>query len=178
MDHKKSFSIHEIPAAGLEAELKAFGTLLHACVHAGSSIGFILPFSPTEAEAFWREKILPTAKANLRLILAAYVDGMLAGTGQLDLDRMPNQPHRAEVSKLMVHPDFRRRGIAKGLMMELEEKAQALGKTLLTLDTRTGDNAELLYLSLGYTVVGQIPDFAIDSHSDRLDATTLMYKKL
>lgn len=178
MHHKNSFLIEEIPAARLEVELTNFGALLHACVHAGSSIGFILPFSPLEAEAFWREKVLPGSSANLRLLLAAYVDGTLVGTGQLDLDRMPNQPHRAEVCKLMVHPDFRRRGIAKGLMLALEEKALELGKGLLTLDTRTGDSAEPLYLSLGYKIVGQIPDFAIDSHSDRLDAATFFYKKL
>ena len=178
MVHKNSFIIEGVPAARLEMDLSDFGALLHACVHAGSSIGFVLPFSPAEAEAFWRDKVLPAAEARLRLVLAAYVDGTLAGTGQLDLDRMPNQPHRAEISKLMVHPDFRRRGIAKELMHALEEKALSLGKSLLTLDTRTGDSAEPLYLSLGYKVVGQIPDFSVDSHSARLDAATFFYKHL
>jgi ribosomal protein S18 acetylase RimI-like enzyme len=82
------------------------------------------------------------------------------------------------VRKLLVHPDFRRRGIGKALMTEAERLASDLGRSLITLDTRTGDKAEPLYQSLGYTVAGVIPGYCRDPFEDRLDATTIMYKVL
>ena len=97
---------------------------------------------------------------------------------QLDLDTPPNQTHRGEVSKLLVHPSIRRRGIAQRLMVRLEAEARSCGRTLITLDTRTGDKAEPLYASLGYVVAGVIPGYARDPREDRLDATTYMYKRL
>jgi ribosomal protein S18 acetylase RimI-like enzyme len=97
---------------------------------------------------------------------------------QLSTDTPPNQPHRAEVTKLLVHPDFRRRGIARALMAELEVRAAALKRTLITLDTRTGDSAEPLYASMGYKTVGTIPDFCVDPFGERLYPTTIMYKTL
>ncbi|WP_085621246.1 GNAT family N-acetyltransferase [Thalassospira alkalitolerans] len=100
----------------------------------------------------------------------------IVGTVQLDCAAMPNQAHRADVCKLMVHPDFRRMGIAKKLMQALEKRADVLGKTLLTLDTRTGDNAEPLYASLGFATVGVIPAYARDPFSEKLSGTTIMYK--
>lgn len=78
----------------------------------------------------------------------------------LDLDTPPNQQHRAEIGKLLVHPDARWQGIARALMLIAEDAARREGRTLLTLDTRTGDAAEPLYLSLGYVVVQRIPGFA------------------
>jgi GNAT superfamily N-acetyltransferase len=90
----------------------------------------------------------------------------------------PNQPHRAEVKKLLVHPDARRRGIARALMLALEDVAAAEGRTLLTLDTRTGDSAEPLYLSLGYHAAGVIPRYARGPHSPELESTTFLYKEL
>ncbi|WP_241114278.1 GNAT family N-acetyltransferase, partial [Achromobacter insuavis] len=98
---------------------------------------------------------------------------------QLDCDTPPNQPHRAEIRKLLVHPDFRRRGIARELMQAAEAAAVTAGRSLITLDTRTGDNAEPLYTSLGYRTVGVIPGFARDARDpNRLDGTTIMYKPL
>ena len=91
---------------------------------------------------------------------------------------MPNQPHRAEVRKLMVHPDFRRQGIAKALMAEIEQHAINLGRTLLTLDTRTGDSAQSLYTSLGYITVGAVPGYCLDPFENHLDSTTIMYKNI
>ena len=78
----------------------------------------------------------------------------------------------------MVHPDFRRQGIAKALMADLEGHAGQLGRSLITLDTRTGDMAEPLYASLGYRTVGVIPGYCRDPFEDRLDSTTIMYKTL
>ena len=90
----------------------------------------------------------------------------------------PNQRHRAEVVKLLVHPDARRQGIARQLMIALETVARTEGRTLLTLDTWTGGYAESLYRSLGYVVVGVIPRFARGSTTPDLEATTIMFKEL
>ncbi|PWV90865.1 GNAT family N-acetyltransferase [Phyllobacterium myrsinacearum] len=161
-----------------EGHVQALGALLHACVHDGASIGFVLPFSQADAEAFWTLNVLPAVRKGRRLLLVACKDGRIAGTGQLDYDTPPNQPHRAEIRKVMVHPDFRRQGIAKALMAGLESAAHRLGRGLITLDTRTGDKAEPLYLALGYRVAGVIPDYCRDPFKDHLDATTIMYKAI
>ncbi len=112
------------------------------------------------------------------LLLAARQDGRIVGTVQLDHDTPANQPHRAEVRKLLVHPQARRQGIAQALMAELERHAGALGRSLLTLDTRTGDAAEPLYAARGYIRAGVIPGYCRDAHTTELDSTTVMYKAL
>ena len=164
-------------AGALESRLPDFASLLHACVHDGASVGFVLPFPEADADMFW-QGVMGALRGGRRLLLAIEVDGGLAGTVQLDWDTPANQPHRAEVRKLLVHPAFRRRGLARMLMEEVEERARALGRTLLTLDTRTGDAAEPLYASLGYVRVGSIPGYCLDPLSPRLDATTIMYKPI
>lgn len=161
------------------ASVEALGGLLHACVHDGASVSFVLPYSPEDAEAFWRDKVLPGVAGGKVLLWVAQSGGRIAGAVQLDTDTPPNQPHRAEIRKLLVHPDFRRRGVARGLMLLAEKQAVQLGRSLLTLDTRTGDSAEPLYASLGYVTVGQIPGFSRDPHdAGKLDATTIMYKRV
>jgi ribosomal protein S18 acetylase RimI-like enzyme len=97
---------------------------------------------------------------------------------QIDVATPPNQQHRAEVLKLLVHPRARRRGIARALMIAAEAVAQAEGRTLLTLDTWTGRAAEGLYLSLGYVAAGVIPRYARGSLTPELEPTTIMYKEL
>jgi len=166
-------------ADDIERHIQELGALLHACVHDGASIGFVLPYAPEDGEAFFRQSVIPAVKQGTRLLVVAFKDGRIVGSGQLDHDTPPNQPHRAEIRKLMVHPSFRRLGVAKALMMELERLAHERGRSLLTLDTRTGDKAEPLYASLGFATVGIIPGYCIDPFvRDRLDSTTLMYKVL
>jgi ribosomal protein S18 acetylase RimI-like enzyme len=109
-------------------------------------------------------------------VLVARVGERIAGTVQLSTETPPNQPHRADVTKLLVDPAFRRRGIARTLMVELEALARRLGRSLLTLDTTTGSPAEGLYASLGYVTVGVIPGYSRAVRGDRLDPTTVMYK--
>lgn len=161
-----------------ETRLPELGALLHACVAAGASVNFVWPFSQAEAELFFARKVLPAIAAGTRTLWIAEIDGRVVGTVQLDVDTPPNQPHRAEVTKLLVHPEARRRGIARALMAALEERAAGLGRSLVTLDTRTGDFAEPLYASLGYITVGTIPGYCVDPAGTRLDATTIMYKTL
>ena len=130
------------------------------------------------AGAFWENQIFPDVRAGNRLLFQAMVEGQAAGTAQLLTGLPENQPHRAEVAKLLVHPRYRRRGIARALMHALEEEARQRGKSLLTLDTRTGDSAEPLYASLGFKVAGVIPDYCRAPEENRLEATTYMYKSL
>jgi len=167
-----------IDAETFPDHMAGLADLLQACVHAGANVNFVLPFSHADAAAFWTAKVLPPLRAGTRVLWIAEVDGRVAGSVQLDIDTPPNQPHRAEVAKLLVHPRFRRRGIARALMTALEARARDIGRTLITLDTRTGDSAEPLYTSLGYVTVGTIPDFCLDPVEDRLHATTIMYKSL
>ncbi|NRG17904.1 GNAT family N-acetyltransferase [Rhizobiales bacterium] len=178
MPERLAAEISILQADGVEARLGELAGLMRDCVHAGASINFVLPFSMAESQAFWQSRVLPEVRAGTRAVFVAEVDGRIAGTVQLDCGTPPNQPHRAEVAKLMVHPDFRGQGFARGLMGALEAHARDLGRFLITLDTRSGDAAEPLYASLGYETAGIIPDFCRDTVEDRLDPTTIMYKRL
>ena len=152
---------------------------MHACVEAGASVNFVQPWSIADSEAYWSGTVLPKLRGGTALLFAAHEGTRIVGSVRLDLVAKPNQPHRAEVSKLLVDPEFRRRGIGRALMLELERQAYGLGRTLLTLDTRTGDPAEPLYEVLGFVRVGEIPGYSLDpGGSGRLDATTVMYKQL
>jgi ribosomal protein S18 acetylase RimI-like enzyme len=164
--------------SGLSEDIDALGRVLHACVHLGATVSFVLPFSEDDARTFWRHKVMPGVEDGTCRVLVARRAGRIVGTVQLDLATPPNQPHRAEVRKLLVHPEARRHGIARALMVAVEEQARQSGRTLLTLDTTTGDAAEPLYLSIGYTKVGEIPRFSRRPDSRKLEATTVMYKEL
>lgn len=154
------------------------GEVLHAVVHAGAGVSFFVPFSVEEGRAFFRDEVLPALREGTRRVVVARQGGRIVGTAQLDLATPPNQRHRADVCKVLVHPDARRRGAARAMMLELEALARAEGRTLLTLDTVTGGGAEPLYRSLGYVTVGVIPRYARGSLTPELEATTIMYKEL
>jgi ribosomal protein S18 acetylase RimI-like enzyme len=170
---------HDGRPAALESDLDALAGVLHAVVHQGAGVSFVVPFSHQDARAFWIEKVLPGVRVRTRRVLVARDrNGMIVGTVQIDLATPPNQPHRADVLKLLVHPGARRRGIARALMVALEDVARSEGRSLLTLDTWTGGPAETLYRSLGYTVLGVIPRYARGSLTPGLEPTTFMYKEL
>jgi ribosomal protein S18 acetylase RimI-like enzyme len=162
----------------LAHDLDMLGEVLHAVVHMGAGVSFIVPFSVDEARAFWLDTVLPAVRAGTRRVVVARWGARIVGTVQLDLAVPPNQRHRAEVAKLLVHPAVRRRGVARALMLALEAIAQSEGRTLLTLDTWTGGSAEPLYRSLGYLTAGVIPRYARGSLTADLEATTIMYKEL
>ena len=161
----------------LDADVASLGGLLHDCVQAGASVSFILPFSHSDAAAFWRDKVFPTVRAGTCRVLIARRDNQIVGTVQLDLATPPNQPHRGEIKKLLVHPSVRRGGIARALMLAIEDQARDAKRTLLTLDTAS-DAAERLYASLGYVRVGVIPHFSVRPDGRELEGTTVMYKEL
>ena len=171
-------TIASLQADELERRLTGLGALLRDCVLDGASIGFVLPLGVSASEAFWRDKVLPGVSAGTRVLLVAEAAGVIAGTVQLGLDTPLNQPHRADVAKLLVHPTRRRQSIARRLMIDLERRAIILGRRLLTLDTRTGDPSGRLYTILGYRTVGAIPGYCLDPTGERLNSTTIMYKTL
>ncbi len=160
------------------ADLPALTLLLQAVVEGGGSVGFVLPLTHSAATAFWRDNVLPAAQAGGLHLLVAEQAGQVLGTVQLDLRMPPNQPHRADVKKLLVHPRARRQGIARQLMLAVEAQARQSHRTLLVLDTVVGGAAEQLYLSLGYHSCGVIPGYALDVHGQSPEATHILYKQL
>ena len=169
--------IFRLDREGLIHHLAPLAELLYACVHDGANVGFILPFDLDQARTFWLQKIALGLAANTRIVLVAKLDNQVAGTVQLNLDTPPNQPHRADVSKLLVHPSYRMLGVGRALMQEIESYGANAGRRLLTLDTAT-DIAETLYISLGYERAGHIPGYAREPDEDRFVGTTIMYKVL
>jgi GNAT superfamily N-acetyltransferase len=163
-------------AGEVRRSLSALGQLLKACVEDGAGIGFILPMSQEKAEAFWTSK-LPAIESGEAFLLVARQGPEIAGVVMLVKVGADNQPHRADVAKLMVHPDHRRKGFARKLMAAVDGLALSVNRWMLVLDTVTGDRAEKLYPTCGYQKAGVIPDYAYNSHG-HLDATTVFYKDL
>lgn len=167
--------VRRLDVAAAESAGRALAEILRACVDAGASVSYLPPLAPDVARGFYRARVKDVA-AGTRIMLAGWVDGVLRGTVMLDMDTPPNQPHRAEVQKLLVHPNARRHGLARALMAALENEAQAAGRRLLTLDTRAGDGAESLYRSMGYEEAGRIPRFALNADGTPCD-TVFFWKE-
>jgi ribosomal protein S18 acetylase RimI-like enzyme len=137
-------------------------------------VSYLPPLATGVARGFFRRMASEVA-AGTRILLAAWDNASLVGTVMLEFASSPNQPHRAEVQKLLVHPDTRRRGVARALMACAEAEAQRAGKTLLTLDTRAGDAAENLYRAMGWHEAGRIPGYALNA--DRTPCDTIFFWK-
>lgn len=150
--------------------------LLVDCVDGGASVSFIRPFGHEDAVAFF-ESLLPDVAAGTRVLVGAYDEDGLVGTVQLIHARPPNQPHRGDIAKLLVHRRARGRGVAQALMAQVEEEARRDGKSLLVLDTVTGTPAYALYRKLGWTVVGEIPGYALDVDGSP-EPTTVFFKNV
>jgi ribosomal protein S18 acetylase RimI-like enzyme len=146
------------------------------CVERGASIGFMLPLTREQALDFWR-RVAKTIDQGRRLILVAEDALGICGTVQLVMDLADNQPHRADLVKLQVHSRARRRGLGEALMREAERYARLDGKTLLVLDAVTDGDAARLYERIGWTRVGDIPNFALFPDG-RPCSTTFYYRDL
>lgn len=157
-------------------QLSQLSRVLVDCVEGGASVNFIWPFTAQDARLFW-ERLLPEVQGGTRVFLVAQDAGRIVGTVSLALCWQPNQPHRAEVTKLLVERSARRKGVAKLLMQEIERVAKHAGRTLLTLDTEEGSAGDHLYEALGWTRLGVIPGFALGTHGGLLGAT-FFYKQL
>ena len=129
-----------------------------------------------EAESFF-EGVVEGVERGDRILLAAFLDSKLVGTVQIVFPWPPNQPHRADIAKLLVARPARKQGVAQRLMEHAEEASRLAGKTLLVLDTVTGDNAERLYTRMGWTRVGVIPNYALFPDGSWCD-TTIFWKQL
>jgi GNAT superfamily N-acetyltransferase len=159
-----------------DAQVEALADLLVDSVADGASVGFMHPLETAKAVAFWR-RVADGVAAGERALLIAEDETGTVGTVHLILALPENQPHRADLTKMLVHPRARRRGLGTALMEAALELARDRGKTLLVLDTVTGSDAERLYARLGWIRVGEIPEFALLSHGG-LSGTTVFYKKL
>ena len=168
--------IRRLASTDLHEHLDALAAVLQDCVAGGASVSYMAPFSHEQARAAFAA-VAVEVEQDRRLLLAAFADGDLIGTVQVMLALPPNQPHRAEIAKLLVHRSARRRGVARLLMEHAEAEARAEGKTLLVLDTVTGDHAERLYERLGWTRVGVIPGYALYPDGRPCD-TTVFWKRL
>ena len=131
------------------AALPQLAEILLDCIDGGASVGFMADFSRAEAEAYWRD-VAAAVSTGATLLLAAQQEGRLVGTVQLGLKQPPNQPHRADLKKLLVHRSARGAGLAKQLLAAAEVRARDAGKSLLVLDPATGSPAEALYEKLGW----------------------------
>jgi acetyltransferase len=172
----QEMQIRMLDGAGAAAHAPQLRALLLDAVAHGASVGFVMPLSETVADSYWRE-VVRTLEAGSRILLVAWRDHVLVGTVQLDLCMKPNGSNRAEVQKLLVHSGARRGGVASALMEALEMQALALRRGLLFLDTEAGSDAEALYTRLGYTRVGELPEYCA-TPSGAWRATAIYYKTL
>ncbi len=174
MSAKAEIVAIEAPVA--ESSLEQLAAVLVDCVEGGASVSFMSPFSQGQGLAFFR-KVASAVGSGDTVLLAAKLEGRIVGTVQLGLDTPPNQPHRADVKKLLVHRSARGHGVAAALMAQVEEEAKRCGRWLLVLDTVPGDNGHRLYLREGWMQIGIVPDYALFPDG-RLCDTAIMCKRL
>jgi GNAT superfamily N-acetyltransferase len=170
------FSIEPLQRPVGAVDLRALAGLLVDAVDSGAAVSFIAPLTEERALAWW-SATLETSPERSVFLVARDPSG-IAGTVQMHPAWAPNQPHRAEISKLLVHRRHRRAGLGTRLMHDIEEEARRAGFSLLTLDARRGGDAERLYRRLGWTVVGVIPDYAVDADGRGRHDTVVFYKPI
>ncbi|MFL5929316.1 MAG: GNAT family N-acetyltransferase [Gaiellaceae bacterium] len=176
MSTSAQIEVRRLDAPELAAHLDGLAAVLADCVEGGASVSYMAPFTHEDArDAF--TQFAAEVEQGRRLLLAAFEHGAVVGTVQVVYAWPPNQPHRADIAKLLVRRSARGRGIAQRLMAQAEREAAAEGKTLLVLDTVTGDPAERLYEKLGWNRVGVIPNYALYPDG-RPCATTVFWKAL
>jgi ribosomal protein S18 acetylase RimI-like enzyme len=167
----------EITALGPSPKIRAMlSEIMIEVVANGGSVSFMHPLARETADAFW-DDALASAARDERIVLGAWDGEVLAGTVTLLLNCPPNQPHRAEIAKMMTRLSHRGRGVATALMHEAESRAVERGRTLLVLDTATEDGASALYERLGFVLAGTIPDYALKPHGG-LTGTNIYWKRI
>jgi len=154
-------TVRRVGASEASACVEALADVLIDCVEGGASVSFMLPISRETALTFWRGVAEGVARGERALLIAEDGHGEIIGTVQLITAQPENQPHRADVAKMLVHRKARRRGIAQHLMDEIDRTARAEKKSVLVLDTVTGGDAERLYQRAGWQRVGNVPNYAL-----------------
>jgi GNAT superfamily N-acetyltransferase len=169
-------TIERLALPASDRDVRELARLLVEAVESGAAVSFLAPLPRARAEAWWRE-ILWSAPDNATFLVARAA-GAIVGTAQLHPAWAPNQPHRAEVSKLLVDARFQRAGLGARLMRAIEDAARAAGFSLLTLDAKRGAPADHLYRRLGWTYVGKIPAFAFDPDGTTPHDAVVFYKRI
>jgi GNAT superfamily N-acetyltransferase len=160
----------EVPAAR-----EALIDLLVDSVEGGASVNFIWPMSRAKAEKWWNGALSNLAD---RLIFVAEQEGRIDGTVQLVMAPQENQPHRADLAKMLVHRRARRQGLGKALLLAAENEARRIGRTLLTLDTEAGSDGERLYAKSGWIKFGEVPGYARHADDPEPVPASFFYKSL
>lgn len=171
------YDIVTVAAADFAAAIPGLAQVLVACVTNGAAVGFLPPLDLDSAAAFWRGQEGAVRTGEKHILLAVTEAGRIIGTVTLALAPQVNGTHRAEIAKMLVHPDARRQGVAASLLKRAEEVARSKGRRLLVLDTREGDDAERLYARLGWQSCGTIPDYALNGDGTS-HTTHVMYRQL
>lgn len=169
-------TIRLLSATEARAAIPDLCEVLADCVNGGASVGFMHPYTPADAEPYWRS-VADAVADGATLLFVAELENKIVGTVQVGAAQMPNQPHRGDLKKLLVHRSARGHGLARLLMEAAEREAARHGKTILVLDTATGSDAEAIYPRLGWERVGVIPDYALWPEGG-LCATTIFYKRV
>ena len=159
-----------------DREIHELSEVLIDCVEGGASVSFMLPMTRAKADTFWRSTAASAVRGERLVFVAEEADGAIVGTAQIILAQPENQPHRADVAKMLVHRRGRRRGIGAALLVAAERHALRSGKTVLVLDTASAE-AERLYVRQGWQLCGRIPDYAFMPDGEPC-ATTIYYKSL
>jgi GNAT superfamily N-acetyltransferase len=154
----KGMVVEALDAAAAASAERRLSEILIACVAGGASLSYLPPLAPAVAQSFWK-RVSSEVALGRSVLLAAWVDGVLAGCVLLDLDSAQDQPQRADLAKLLVDPAARRQGVARALMQRAEQTARGIGRPCLALETRSGDAMEALVRSLGWQQAGVIPGF-------------------
>jgi GNAT superfamily N-acetyltransferase len=170
-----AIQVRALSAVG-EREIQGLSDVLIDCVEGGASVSFMLPIARATAVAFWRGVAAGVEQRERLLLAAENGAGLIVGTVQIIFAAAENQPHRADVAKMLVHRRARRHGVGAALLAAAESAARGAGKTLLVLDTASGD-AERLYAKLGWQRCGVIPDYALLPAGGLCD-TTFFYRAL
>jgi GNAT superfamily N-acetyltransferase len=174
----ESIAVCILSAAEAEKAISALSAVLIDCVEGGASVSFMAPLSEEKANAFWQDVAEGVARGERILLVARDRDsGTIVGTVQVVLKQPDNQPHRADIAKMLVHRDVRKRGVGAALMQAAETAARQAGRSVLVLDTVTGGDAERLYTRLGWMRVGVIPNYALWPRGGLCD-TTVFHKQI
>lgn len=170
-------SLRALDGADAFAKVDALAELLIDCVDGGACVGFLRPLTPERARAFWTGVAQAVVRGERILLVTENLSGKIVGTAQLVLSLPENQPHRADVSKMLVHRTARRQGIAQRLLTELGAQARSAGRSVLVLDTVTGSDGDRVYARAGWQRVGDIPNFALMPDGEYC-STTYFYLQL
>lgn len=169
--------VRRVGAEDAAAYVEPLADLLVDCVEGGASVSFMLPLAREKAVKFWCEVADSVARSQRVLLIAEDSGGQIVGTVQIITAQPENQPHRADIAKMLVHSRARRRGIAQRLMAQVEDAAREEGKHVLVLDTVTGGAAERLYERAGWQRVGSVPKYALMPNGE-FCGTTFYCKQL